>query len=102
MKNNNNNYIFLWLCTFLILFSALTVLYQNNYFTNDNIVMTNNHLSINFLDEFGSFELERTDGGYFSFIDKDTDKEIDQTAREVFIGDKLILGDNSLYEVESI
>jgi len=99
---NNNKYFFIWLGTFIILFSALIVLNQNNYFTDDNIVMTNNHLSINFLDEYGSFELERTDGGYYSFIDKDTDKEIDQTAREVFVGDKLILGDNSLYEVEKI
>ena len=99
---NSNKYIFFWLSTFLILFSALTFLSQNNYFTDDNIVMTNNHLSINFLDKYGSFELERTDGGYFSFIDKNTEKEIDRTAREVFIGDRLILGDNSLYEVESI
>ena len=54
------------------------------------------------LEELGKFDLERTDGGYYSFVDIKTKKEIDQTSRAVFEGDELILADNSRYRVVEI
>ncbi|MGI6226059.1 MAG: stage II sporulation protein P [Peptococcales bacterium] len=99
---NKYRLISFWVVSFLIILSFLIVLERNEYFNNENISTSSSHLSINFLDKFGNFELERTDGGYFTFIDKDTGREIDQTARHVYIGDQLILSDNSLYEVEKI
>jgi len=49
-----------------------------------------------------SYELERTDGGYYTFIDGKTKRELDHTSRIVYPGDQLILGDNSFYEVTEI
>lgn len=97
-----NRLISFWLTTFLVVLCFLIALEKNEYFKDVNVFTSDNHLSINFLDKFGSFELERRDGGYYSFIDNETGQEIDQTARVVFEGDQLILSDNSLYEVEKI
>ncbi|MDK2822542.1 MAG: stage sporulation protein [Clostridia bacterium] len=101
---NNKRFILMGLGIFILIFSSMYIISQNNYFSNRDLatVSSSNHLSINFLDEFGSFEVERTDGGFYSFIDINTKREIDRTARGVFEGDKLILSDNSLYEVEKI
>lgn len=53
-------------------------------------------------DLLGQFEIERTDGGYYTFVDIESNKEIDRTARSVYEGDELVLEDNSLYRVVEI
>lgn len=45
---------------------------------------------------------ERTTGEYYVFYDIDNNKAIDMMSRNVYKGDKLILDDNSLYEVKEI
>jgi stage II sporulation protein P len=58
--------------------------------------------NIDIPDILGQFEVERTDGSYYTFIDMDNNREIDKIAREVYEGDELILADNSLYRVVEI
>lgn len=96
-----NNIISFWVISILLVLSLFAILESNNYFSQKAAVI-DNQISGNLLDSLGNFEMERTDGGYYTFIDKETGKEIDQTARGVFEGDQIILSDNSLYEVEEI
>ncbi|NMB13286.1 MAG: stage II sporulation protein P [Firmicutes bacterium] len=45
---------------------------------------------------------ERTDGGYFTLIDEQTDKEVTKAARILDVGDSYIDSDNRCYEVTRI
>lgn len=45
---------------------------------------------------------ERTDGGYFTLIDEDTQKEVTKAARFLDVGDSYIDSDNRCYEVTRI
>ncbi|MFZ5943473.1 MAG: stage II sporulation protein P [Bacillota bacterium] len=98
----NKKYILAWSIVFVTA-SFFLFLFSNNPIKETGLLLNmNNHLSIDFLDEQGNFELERTDGGFYTFVDSETKKEIDRTARAVFKGDQLIIGDNTLFEVEKI
>ena len=94
--------ITVWVITILLFFALIAVMDSNKFFQRNEFAVSENQLSAGLLDNIGSFEMERTDGGYYTFIDKETGQEIDQTARGVYEGDQIILSDNSLYEVERI
>ncbi|NLT96055.1 MAG: stage II sporulation protein P [Clostridia bacterium] len=95
--------ISLWVITFLFVLAAIAVVDSNNLFQgNEKEAVADNQLTAGLLDGIGIFEMERTDGGYYTFVDKESGREIDQTARNVYEGDQIILSDNSLYEVEKI
>ncbi|MBS3976921.1 MAG: stage II sporulation protein P [Syntrophomonadaceae bacterium] len=51
--------------------------------------------------ELGVYELERTDGGYYTILDSQG-KILDKTIRRVFPGDEFISEDNRLYRVTKI
>lgn len=101
MKQSNRT-ITVWVITILLFFALIAVMDSNKFFQRNEFAVSENQLSAGLLDNIGSFEMERTDGGYYTFIDKETGQEIDQTARGVYEGDQIILSDNSLYEVERI
>lgn len=45
---------------------------------------------------------ERTDGGYFTLVDEETEREVTKAARILGVGDSYIDGDNQCYEVTRI
>jgi len=90
--NEKKRYYLIKKLSVLFLFAICFLLVNN----------TNLASAVNFPNSISSFEVERTDGGFYTLVDMETKKEIDQTARGVFKGDEIILADNSRYEVVKI
>ncbi len=51
--------------------------------------------------ELGLYELERDDGGYYTIVNEDGEV-LDKTARQVYIGDEIIVFDNRHYQIVRI
>ena len=94
-------YITALLSICFVLASAFVYLAETGQILITDLASAASNLNINFLDKYANFNLERTDGGYYTFVDEEG-KEIDYTSRGVFIGDELIAEDNKHYEVTKI
>lgn len=60
--------------------------------------LAENGIELNILESLGKWEGELKAGEYYSLVDE-TGKELDQTGRDVYIGDEFIVEDNNRYKV---
>lgn len=97
MKRINRYALFLSLI--IMLFGGMLFYYENNPDVYNTLAQAG--IELNILDSLGKWEGELKPGKFFSLID-DNGKEIDQTGREVYIGDEVILEDNNRYKVVSV
>lgn len=105
MKNKgkqNRKYLTALLCVCLVVFSSVVYLGESGQIILTGLASVASNLNISFLDRYANFNFERTDGGYYTFVDENNKKEIDYTNRGVFVGDELIAEDNNHYEVVKI
>ena len=51
--------------------------------------------------ELGLYELERDDGGYYTIVNEEGEV-LDKTARQVYVGDEIIVADNRHYQIVRI
>lgn len=84
----------------LLIFIGGTLYYKKSYYRIYN-VLAEAGLELNIPGSLGKWGEERTDGGYYSFVDENG-KEIDQMSRQVYIGDEIIVEDNNRYKVIEI
>lgn len=86
-------------CILVMVLGGLFFAYENNPRVYNTLAEAG--IELNILDSLGKWEGELAGGEYYSFVDE-TGREIDQTARQVYIGDELIAEDNNRYKVTSI
>lgn len=86
-------------CLLIMVFGGLFFVYESNPQVYNTLAQAG--IELNILDSLGKWEGELAGGEYYSFVDE-TGREIDQTAREVYIGDELIVEDNNRYKVTSV
>lgn len=86
----------LFLSVVIMLFGGLFFYYENNPGFYNTLAQAG--IELNILDSLGKWEGELKPGEYISLIDENG-REIDQTGREVFIGDEIIHEDNNRYKV---
>ena len=96
IKKNRSGLIII-LLSLLLIFIGGILYYNKSYYRIYNVVAEAS-LDLNFLSSWGKGGEERTDGGYYTFVDENG-KEIDQMARQVYIGDEIIVEDNNRYRV---
>ncbi|MBZ4653997.1 MAG: stage sporulation protein [Peptococcaceae bacterium] len=99
MKREKINRFIVYLSLLLIIVGGSLYYYESNPKVYNTVAEAG--LELNFLDNLGKWEGERADGGYYTFVDENG-KEIDQMARDVFIGDEIIAEDNNRYKVVRI
>lgn len=83
----------------IMLLGGLLYLYETNPYVYNTLGEAG--IEMNILDSLGKWEGELSAGTYYTLVD-DNGKELDQIGREVYIGDEMIMEDNSRYKVTQV